>query len=48
MSLIEICGNCITYRYHNNPSKHGCCSKIKGKTLSPLAETCGDYQPKRR
>lgn len=48
MSLIEICGNCQTYKYTGNPADNGGCTKAKGKTLSPLASVCNDYKPKRR
>lgn len=45
-NLIEICGNCITYKY-DNPASEGGCLKTKGKTLSPLAPVCNDYTPKK-
>lgn len=45
--LIEICGNCQTYKF-DNPAHEGGCSKAKSKTLSPLAPVCSDYKPKKR
>ena len=45
--LLEICGNCQTYKYDKNPSRKGGCRKTKG-ILSPLASVCDDYKPKRR
>ena len=45
--LIEICGNCKTYRY-DDPASEGGCLKTRGKLLSPLAPVCNDYEPKKR
>ena len=46
--LIEICGNCETYCYDSQrPAREGGCKYVKG-LLSPLAEPCNEFKPKRK
>ncbi|MBQ6219927.1 MAG: hypothetical protein IJH63_00840 [Methanobrevibacter sp.] len=46
--LINICGNCETYNYDSQrPAQDGGCKKVNG-TLSPLAEPCNEFKPKKK